>query len=449
MSKRYFGKKKKWEPKFGVIMLAVAAAIVLVLAGMYLYSRTRDVLPSITGAPAGQDTQAILTEAQGLLDKGAPDDAEKTLKPLLSADDPVATPQAVMLQAAIEKGRGKKDEALRLLDEACAAFQGSPEFPALAASKARTLEELERFEEARPIYESIRDNAPPEMRAMGLLGLARLAEHAGDKFAARDLYRDAVDDAPWGSAVWNEAVEVMGKLNVALIFAPEESAESRYYVVEKGDSLISIGMKLNTTQGLLMSANSITDAAKLHLGQRLKYTPKDFRIVIERSTCTLYLFDNRGLFKRYKVGLGKPGHETTLGSYALGNKQKDPVWFKPGAGAIDSGTQENELGTRWMPMVPTREGLPTDLGIHGTIAPDTVGLYSSKGCARMKNEEVEELFDLVVRGTPVDVVEVYDPNGGQSAPEGAPEAPPAAGAPAAPEATPAQPGQQANAGQPG
>jgi len=315
-----------------------------------------------------------------------------------------------MLQAAIENGRNNGEAALQLLSKACDDFQGSPEFPALAARKARQFEDMERFDEARGIYESVRDNAPPELRAMGLAGLGRLAEKAGDRQAARDLYRDAADNAPWGSDLWNGVVEDMGRLNVELIFSPEETAESRYYSVESGDSLISIGMKLNTTQGLLMTANSITDPAKLHLGQRLKYTPKDFRIVIERSTCNLYLLDNRGLFKRYKVGLGKPGHETTLGNYVLGNKQKDPVWFKPGAGPIEAGAVDNELGTRWMPMMPAREGLPTDLGIHGTIAPDTVGQYSSKGCARMKNEDVEELFDLVVRSTPVDVVDVYAPN---------------------------------------
>lgn len=467
MSKLYFGKKKKWEPKLGTVVVAVAVIIALLVIGPYLYSKMRGVLPSITSPPAAGELQPVLVEAQGLFDKGAPDDAEKALKPLLESGDPEVAPRAVLLQAAIEKGRGKTDEALRLLDEACVSFQGSPEYPALAAGKARTLEEMERFDDARPIYESIRDNAPPEMRAVGLLGLGRLAERAGDKYAARDLYRDAVDNATWGSPVWNEAVEEIGRLNVALIFAPEESAESRYYLVENGDSLISIGMKLNTTQGLLMSANNITDPSKLHLGQRLKYTPKDFRIVIERSTCTLYLFDNRGLFKRYKVGLGKPGHETTLGSYVLGNKQKDPVWFKPGAGAIEAGTEENELGTRWMPMVPAREGLPTDLGIHGTIAPDTVGLYSSKGCARMKNEDVEELFDLVVRSTPVEVVETYSPDGTADAPAAVPGAPAAPEAPASPqaqatpeasatpaasatpEAQPAAAAQQANAGQPG
>jgi len=62
-----------------------------------------------------------------------------------------------------------------------------------------------------------------------------------------------------------------------------------------------------------------------------------------------------------------------------------------------------------MPLVPAKEGLPTDLGIPGTIQPETVGQFSSHGCARLVPADVEELFDLVVRGTPVEIVEVFTP----------------------------------------
>ena len=99
-------------------------------------------------------------------------------------------------------------------------------------------------------------------------------------------------------------------------------------------------------------------------------------------------------------------YETTIGVYGIGNKEKDPVWHKPGFGPIPAGDPGNELGTRWMPMVPVEEGLPTDLGIHGALDPNTVGKYSSHGCARLRMPEVEELYDYIVRSTPVSVVDV-------------------------------------------
>jgi hypothetical protein len=61
-----------------------------------------------------------------------------------------------------------------------------------------------------------------------------------------------------------------------------------------------------------------------------------------------------------------------------------------------------------MPLMPQEEGLPTDLGIHGTIEPASIGQYKSHGCPRLLKEDVEELYDLVVRSTPVSIVEVID-----------------------------------------
>jgi hypothetical protein len=62
-----------------------------------------------------------------------------------------------------------------------------------------------------------------------------------------------------------------------------------------------------------------------------------------------------------------------------------------------------------MPLVPEQEGLPRDLGIHGSLDPAAVGKYSTNGCARLLMEEVEELYDLIVRATPVQIVDAFDP----------------------------------------
>ena len=45
------------------------------------------------------------------------------------------------------------------------------------------------------------------------------------------------------------------------------------------------------------------------------------------------------------------------------------------------------------------------LGIHGTNEPETVGQRESDGCIRLHNKDVEELFVLVPKGTPVEIVQ--------------------------------------------
>ena len=42
-------------------------------------------------------------------------------------------------------------------------------------------------------------------------------------------------------------------------------------------------------------------------------------------------------------------------------------------------------------------------GIHGTNNPESIGGYVSNGCIRMKEKDVEALYDLVEPGTPVDI----------------------------------------------
>ncbi len=325
------------------------------------------------------------------------------------ADDPAVTPEALLLLADIEAAAGEKEAALAHLERAATQYAGSRAQPTAALRYARLLDEMGRTPEARALYDDVRRNTAPEIRAAALVGLGRDLERQGQLAAARDQYAQAVRDAKWSGPECMEALDALGRLNVALIFSTVQTPESKTYDVQPGDSLTSIGIKLNTTQGLLCRANNLDETSTLRPGQPLKYTPKDFRIVIERSTRRLYLLDMDGVFRCYSVGLGMPGHETTLGKYKIGTKEKDPVWHKAGSEPIPAGDPRNELGTRWMPLVPIEEGLPTDLGIHGTIAPDTIGQYSSHGCARMHKEDVEELYDLVVRSTPVEIVEVFEP----------------------------------------
>ncbi|MBI4559925.1 MAG: tetratricopeptide repeat protein [Candidatus Hydrogenedentes bacterium] len=363
--------------------------------------------------PSGMVEATALTAletAQQLYGAGKLAEARQTLQPVVEqARSPEVVPSALLLLARIEQQAGNRDAALALLKRSATEFPTSAEQPQAKLAHARLLEDSEQWQEASAHYEEIRANAPAELRAPALCGLGRQRERDGELLGARELYREALDDAAWKGEAWNEALRHLGPVNVATILGRKATPESQVYVVEKGDSLNTIGLKLNTTMGLLTRANALDEDAILQVGQRLKYTPKEFRIVVERSTCRLYLLDKEGLFKSYSCGLGMPGHETTLGTYKIGNKEKNPVWHKPGEGPIPFGDPRNELGTRWMPLVPDEANLPQDLGIHGTVRPETVGAYASHGCARLIKDEVEELYDLVVRATPVEIVEVFEP----------------------------------------
>jgi tetratricopeptide (TPR) repeat protein len=386
----------------GILVVAIAGYGVMRFADWF----NSDYVGGEAEASAGEN----LDEVERLLEANETDKAEQLLRNVLArVDDLTISPRALMLEADIHNGAGNTDKALESLRAASQDYPASPSQPVAAMAYGRLLEAEGRVEEALAVYEDVRDHAPPELRAGALTGLGKQQEREGDLFAARDLYAQAESCAPFDSPDWQEAVDGLGRLNVDLIFSSKRTPASKVYTVQKGDALTNIGIKLNTTQGLLMRANGLTDPNKLHLGQNLKYTPKDFRITIERSSRRIFLLDEEGVFKIYSTGLGRDNHETALGRYRVGNKEKNPTWFKPGSEPIPPLDPRNELGTRWMPMVPEEEGLPKDLGIHGTIQPDSIGKYSSSGCPRMLKADVEELYDLVVRSTPVTVVENISP----------------------------------------
>ena len=57
------------------------------------------------------------------------------------------------------------------------------------------------------------------------------------------------------------------------------------------------------------------------------------------------------------------------------------------------------FGTRWLGLnVPWG-----DYGIHGTNKPELIGKNVSSGCIRMRNEDVEALYDLIPNGTIVHI----------------------------------------------
>jgi lipoprotein-anchoring transpeptidase ErfK/SrfK/plasmid stability protein len=410
MSRRYFAHKKKKDPNliriiFLICLLAGAGYGVVRLVGWIGSAE----YVGAGGTPVEARQEEGLRDAQNRLEAGDDDAAREIARAVLEEEaDSDTAREATEMLVEIELDRKNPAEALRIIE---AYRQEHPEaagHPDLDLRYARVLEDSGSYAEAAEVFARVRDRAPAAYRAEALNGIARQQFRDGEKVAARNLYQEAVKVAEWEGDTWNDALDGLGDLNVELIFSPQETPESKVYTIESGDSLTTIGIKLNTTQGLLTRANGIDDPSRIRPGQRLKYTPKDFRVLIERSTCRLFLLDNDGIFKRYHVGLGMPGYETTIGKYTIGSKQKDPVWFKPGSDPVPAGDPENELGTRWMPLVPAEEGLPTDLGIHGTIAPETIGQYKSHGCPRMRTPEVEELYDLIVRSTPVEIVDTID-----------------------------------------
>jgi lipoprotein-anchoring transpeptidase ErfK/SrfK len=119
----------------------------------------------------------------------------------------------------------------------------------------------------------------------------------------------------------------------------------------------------------------------------------------------LVLYLNDRFFKRYPVGIGKESR-TPLGTFAVSDRIVEPVWWRPDGRQIPFGNPENILGTRWLALRATAGTADVKgYGIHGTWDDKSIGKAESAGCVRMKNSDVEQLFDLVPLGTPVTILD--------------------------------------------
>ena len=158
-----------------------------------------------------------------------------------------------------------------------------------------------------------------------------------------------------------------------------------------------------------MNMNRIPDPRRLWEGQKLSFIPGEWSIKVSKSQFLLTLYRSGTLFRIFKVGIGKD-NRTPVGTFEIRDKVINPAWDSP-EGRIPPSDPRNILGTRWMGLEATGNTSTalTGYGIHGTTLPETVGTPSSAGCVRLKNEDVEDLFNLIpdpaAAKVPVTIVE--------------------------------------------
>jgi L,D-transpeptidase ErfK/SrfK len=102
----------------------------------------------------------------------------------------------------------------------------------------------------------------------------------------------------------------------------------------------------------------------------------------------------------YEVAVGQDDWQTPTGKFTVINKIENPAWKHPITHEEIPAGDENPLGTRWI-------GFWTDgtaqIGFHGTNQEELIGEAVSHGCVRMRNSDIEALFQQVEVGTVVTV----------------------------------------------
>ena len=225
---------------------------------------------------------------------------------------------------------------------------------------------------------------------------AKALTKSGDYPKAREIYESLLNEE--GLTDHHPALQrEYESLLVKLIFSPVATPESQTHEVVSGDTLSGLAKKYGTTVELLKKSNALDSADRIRLGQKLKVPRIKFSITVEKETNSLILQADGKRLKKYSVATGEKG-STPAGVFKIVSKLENPTWYRAGA-VVPPDSPDNILGTRWLGF---------DLkgyGIHGTTLPQTIGTQASRGCVRMRNEDVEEVYDLLPLGTVVTVGE--------------------------------------------
>jgi lipoprotein-anchoring transpeptidase ErfK/SrfK len=120
------------------------------------------------------------------------------------------------------------------------------------------------------------------------------------------------------------------------------------------------------------------------------------RIVVSLPDRKLVVLQNDQVLAQFDVAVGAPSTPSPIGTFTIVNRIPNPTYYHPGK-VIPPGAN-NPLGTRWLGL--NQKGY----GIHGTESPRSIGKAQSQGCIRLRNADVERLFEQVRAG---DVVELH------------------------------------------
>jgi len=183
------------------------------------------------------------------------------------------------------------------------------------------------------------------------------------------------------------------------------------YQVQAGDTLTRIGGRYGIDPYLILRENGLQESRPLKIGRVLRIDNRHIvpasledGIIINLPQRMLYRMREGNLEKAYPVGVGRPDWPTDTGAFTIRSLQEGKTWFVPLSIQQEMARQgepvkeqvppgpENPLGKYWMGL-----SLP-GLGIHGTIAPESIYQFQTHGCIRLHPDDAAEMFATTNKG---------------------------------------------------
>ena len=214
------------------------------------------------------------------------------------------------------------------------------------------------------------------------------------------------------SAKWREAAKLLTEVNLTLLEKGGRiEGKTVFHRARPGESFSLLASRNKTTIEAIKLANGVAESNNiLRVGQGLVIYPGPWKIRVEKSARLLKLYNLAGgepeLFAVFDVGIGRLG-KTPSAEFVISSRLRNPDWYAPDGGVYKFGEPGNVIGTRFLKLAPV--GTPDrpllGYGIHGTSNEESVTRSRSNGCIRMRNADVEMLYNIVPGMTRVEILD--------------------------------------------
>ena len=227
------------------------------------------------------------------------------------------------------------------------------------------------------------DPTPAEQLALAIEKL-----EAGETPAAHR----ALSKLYWNHKEYRPKIQDQIETTAKAIFFQSQPHFIEPYVIQQGDRLEAIAKKYQLSWEYLAKLNR-TEPRRIQIGQKLKVVKGPFGAVVDLNDFALTIHLQGYFVKRYEVCIGKDG-SSPIGKFSVLNKVENPPYTGPDGKVIAADDPRNPLGERWI-------DLGESYGIHGTIDPDSIGKAESRGCIRLRDQDIIEVYNFLVKGSEV------------------------------------------------
>lgn len=208
----------------------------------------------------------------------------------------------------------------------------------------------------------------------------------GKKEEAKEKFRSIYEGFPESSCAAS-ALRIVGEMNVDDVLSASHKEGKVTYTVVRGDVLVGIASKHQTTLENMMHLNSLFEFKSIQPGNEFVILPLNFRLVIDHKQLSLSVWDEGKIIKQY-VLLGVPsgmaaskdGKLTSKSAEWEGKKITAQMKYYGGAAKVLQISNPNVTIRGW----------------------DGVGVKPSN-VILMKNEDLEELNLLTRAGNEVEI----------------------------------------------